>query len=429
MVQNQQRETPARMTLDTGILSDIYPLRRSGGLPNSGHHSLSCRRADARHLIRLYRAERRRQTTIADSTAADHEDRAPPGEDAAVARSFARFALALSQEHGVDAGSSHVASAYAMLRRRVDEVAHRRDRMIAAGLATAALANKGMRVHLVTEDEQGTRHLASWLAPVLERLGIDTAAVYPGLDEPARIQAYRAAITMLSAREVAMDFLRDAVHWPERGNPALRSLDQLMGARARSRSIVMRGLPSAIHVDIDATLIDNARTPIVLTRDAHPMHETEELKRALELAERLQPERHFELLGESREVSLTAEGRRQLEAWGGQLGGLWAVQHIAELLISVAILVRAVLRKGVHYRVDNDAIEWLVQERLVPGMAYYSRPFVTKCSKPRSSAASALSARRSAAPATKACSTATCIFAGCATPWGASTASCGAFTD
>lgn len=366
------------MLLDTGILSDIYPLRRGDAPSGVGRHSLSCRRADARYLARLYEAERQRRADATGPAAADHGTAAPADEALTVARCFARFAAALSREHGLEAAPWHVESAYAMLRRRVDAAARRRDRMIIAGLAAAALAGQGMRVHVVTADEQGTRHLASWLTPVLERLGIETGAVYPRMDEAARTRAYRAPVAVLSAREVAMDFLRDAVHWPERGNAALRTVDQLMGARARSRAIVMRGLPSAIHVDLDATLIDNARTPIVLTRDAHPMHETEELKRALELAGRLEPELHYELAGEDREVALSGEGRRQLEAWGSQLGGLWTVPHVAELLISAAILARAVLRKDVHYRVENDTVEWLVQERLVPGMAYYSRAFVTR---------------------------------------------------
>lgn len=361
------------MLMEAGILSDAYPLRPARETSTVVNHSLHLRRSDPGRVYRLYEEVLRDTNSEANpGTGAER------GGLASAARDFARFAAAWSKEHDTGVGRAHVEAAYALLHRRVEAMPRRSDRTIAAGLAAAALAGDGLRVHLVTDHEQGTNHARAWLFPVFARLGLDAAVIHAGSDETARATAYSADITLVTARELAMDFLRDAVHWPGRSNSAQRSIDRLMGSRSRTRSIVMRGLPCAVHIDIDSALIDNARTPIVLTRDAHPMHEAEELKRALALADRLEIGRDFQLTGEGRELVFTDAGRRRIVAWGEQLGGLWSAGHVAELLLSVAVIAKSVLNTNIHYRVTNGSVEWLVQERLVPGAEFYSKPFITR---------------------------------------------------
>lgn len=367
------------MHLEAGVLTDAYPLRDTSDSSAAGGHSLRLRTADLAGLEALFNDYYR--AMAADATAA-----ANPGDATAstasplrqVARELARFSAAWSAEHAAPVSRTHIESAYALLQRRVDTIPHRTDRLLVAGLAAAALVKTGLRVHVVTDSEQGTIHAGRWLLPVFERLGLTTGVIDAAADETARAAAYRRDVTLSTARELAMDFLRDAVRWPGRGNPARRTIDQLMGSRSLGRSILMRGLPCAIHVDIDSALIENARTPIVLTRDAHPMHEAEELKRALELAGQLEDGRHFELTGEGREVVFNEAGQRQLQAWGQQLGGLWNTPHLAELLLSVAVVATSVLKKDTHYRVRHGTVEWLLQDRLVPGVEFYSRPFITR---------------------------------------------------
>lgn len=368
------------MLMEAGVLSDAYPLRRLDSTGKTPRHSRRLRRWGLARVARLYKRYRSADSDPDDSTAG--AGRGVPirgGDDAeAIAQRFARFAASLQTERGLSVSRRHLDAAYALLQRRVEVLPHRTDRMIAAGLAAAALAGTGSRVHVITDSDQGTAHAGAWLQPVLGRLRLTTAVVDARSDEAARAAAYRSDITVLTARELAMDFLRDAVHWPERANAAGRSLDRMLGSRSRARSILLRGLPCAVHIDLDSALIDNARTPIVLTRDAHPMHEAEELQRALELAARLEESEHFELTGEGREVLFTEQGRRQIRAWGEQLGGLWSAPHLADILLAVALVAMRVLKRDIHYRVADGAVEWLVQDRLAPGVEFYSREIVTR---------------------------------------------------
>ncbi|HSH43007.1 MAG TPA: hypothetical protein VK973_12855, partial [Arenicellales bacterium] len=363
---------PGPMLMEAGVLSDAYPLRRLDAADGPLRHSRRLSRREFARIARLYKQY--------DGGAIDPgaPAAAGPGSPEAAARQLARCASAVEAEHGISVAGRHLEAAYALVQRRVEVLPHRVDRLIAAGLGAAVLSNSGLRVHIITDSDASTAHAGRWLQPVCQRLGMACALIDARSDESARSTAYRSHITVLSARELAMDFLRDAVHWPGRANAAGRDIDRIMGLRSQGRSILLRGLPCAVHLDIDSALIDNARTPIVLTRDAHPMHEAEELQRALELAARLQEGDHFELTGEGREVLFTEHGRRQIRAWGEQIGGLWSASHLADILLAVALVAMHVLKRDVHYQVANGAVEWLVQDRLAPGVEFYSREFVTR---------------------------------------------------
>lgn len=366
---------------EPGILRDNYPLRQSlSATPKSKKHSLRYTAMDLTEVQEMF-VHFSQQMKEDDSQAGLLSERryisgSQRLDPTMIAREFARFSAALSTLHQQDVSPRHIESAYALLHRQVEVIPHRSDRVLTAGMAAAVLACAGMRVHLVLENELGMPYLKEWLIPVFGQLGYGALCVEAGADEAARSTAYQQAITVVSSRECAMDFLRDVVNWPQRGNPVLRKVDRLMGSNSRHHSNLMCGLPCAVFIDIDSALIDNARAPIALTRDAHPMHEVEELKQALEMVGHLQNGQHFVLTGEGAEVAFTELGRRQLDAWAEQLGGGWGVSHIAEMMLAVAIVVVHLLKVDIHYRIIRQSVEWLVDDRLVPGLAFYSKPFL-----------------------------------------------------
>lgn len=328
--------------------------------------------------MRLFRLYDHHCGTLAGQGAAPGGAPRPRGGTAAMAWDFARFTRAWSAQREAPVARAHIEAAHALVQRRVASLPYRIDRLIAAGLAASALAARGLRIHLVTAGEPGTRYAERWLAPVLQELGLATAALGASAGTDQRAAAHAGAVTLLSARELAMDFLRDAINWPARVDSTQRTVDRLLGTRAKRRDIVLHGLPCAIILDADSALIEHARTPIVLTRQAPALHEAEELKRALELSGQLQEGRDYLRTGESREVVFSTAGQGCIDAWGEQIGGLWNVPHVATQLLAGALVARTVLRRGVHYAIVDGAVAWLVQDRLIPGADFYSRTFLTR---------------------------------------------------
>ena len=367
---------------EAGILRDNYPLRQA--LTDSAakvKHSLPSTEKRLKEVLSLY-ADYLQQMNEDDSLLgqrSNRSNRASKGlAPAMIAREFARYAIAYDKQHGQLITDQHIVSAYALLHRQVEVVADRSDRVLISGMAAATLACSGMQVHLVLDKELAMPYLKKTLLPVFERLLYSAQFVHAGDDEGLRRNAYQQAITVVSARECAMDFLRDAVNWPQRSNQVLSKIDRLQGKKSQHYANLMRGLPCAIFIDIDSCLIDNARTPVALTRDAHPMHEVEELKQALEMVGHLENGQHFILTGEGAEVAFTDLGKRQMEAWAEQLGGNWTVSHIAELMLAVAIVVVHLLERDNHYRIKQQSVKWLLDDRLIPGLAFYSKPFLAR---------------------------------------------------
>lgn len=367
---------------DAGVLQDQYPLRNVVPDDSGAIHSLRYRAADLRKIRKLFTGYCKEfEADEAQISIRSERSRAFKVNRPAlqmIAREFARFTFAYQLQHAQKLSRRHIDSAFGLTRRWLECVPGRQQRIEIAGLAAAALAASGMRVHLLIENDLALPGVQALLVPVFERLGYAVMCVEAGMEEAKRARAYRQPITIVSARECAMDFLRDSVKWPGKGNQVERKLDLILGARSHHQNSLLRGLPCAVLIDADSTLIDNARAPIALTRDAHPMHEIDELKQALEMVSHLQDGQHYELTGEGAEVALTDLGQRQLQAWADELSGGWRVNNVAQLMLAIAIVVTRLLEENTHYRINGQQVEWLLDERLVPGMVFYSRPFLSR---------------------------------------------------
>jgi hypothetical protein len=369
------------MHLDAEIFYDHYPIRDAGGDAQLTQHWLSPHKQNISKLIQLCKDAGDIQQPAEPNEISKQPHRAIDANGKvdlkSLAKSFNAFQTALSYVHGLSLSDDDIAAAYGLFERRVEVLRSRSDRVLVAGLAAAAFVKSGVRVHLVC-DKSYQELVNQHLLPVLDYLEISLGVVITGDNEATRHLNYSCDITMVSARECAMDFLRDSVNWPKRGNAAHRVVDRLLGRRAKHPHRIMSGLPCAIHLDAQSALIDNARAPIVLTQDAHPMHEVEELQRALELAEKLTLAQDYIYSGKELEIAYTVQGKQQIEAWAKEFGGIWLVPSVADLMIAISLVVQNIVHKDQHYQISNGLLKWLVPDRLVPGMRYYLKPFLTR---------------------------------------------------
>jgi preprotein translocase subunit SecA len=111
-----------------------------------------------------------------------------------------------------------------------------------------ALTGKG--VHLVTVNDYLAKRDAEWMGPLYEALGLTYGIIQHDLDHNARKAAYNSDITYVTNNEVGFDYLRDNMAW---------SLDQM----------VQRHLNFAIVDEVDSILIDEARTPLIISGQGH----------------------------------------------------------------------------------------------------------------------------------------------------------------
>jgi preprotein translocase subunit SecA len=163
---------------------------------------------------------------------------------------------------------------------------------LVATLAAYLNALTGGGVHVVTVNDYLARRDASWMGPIYRFLGLTVGAIQHEMGDAERQQAYAADITYGTNNEFGFDYLRDNMKY---------SLD----------AMVQRGHHYAIVDEVDSILIDEARTPLIISG---PSEESTELySRADAIIPRLKKETDYTVDEKARTVALTEEGVEKAE--------------------------------------------------------------------------------------------------------------------
>ena len=212
-----------------------------------------------------------------------------------------------------------------------------------------ALTGKG--VHVVTVNDYLARRDAVWMSPLYEALGLTVGTITHEMDSTERRDAYNCDVTYGTNNEFGFDYLRDNM---------APSLDRQ----------VQRPLHYALVDEVDSILIDEARTPLIISQPAD--ESTEKYTRYAQLVSNLQKDTHYNLDEKQRTAVLTEEGVRQMEQLLGVDNiytdrGFEEVHHIEQ-----ALRAHAVYQSDVDY-VVRDGQVIIVDEftgRLMEGRRY-----------------------------------------------------------
>ncbi|OGJ70115.1 preprotein translocase subunit SecA, partial [Candidatus Peribacteria bacterium RIFCSPLOWO2_02_FULL_55_36] len=212
-----------------------------------------------------------------------------------------------------------------------------------------ALAGKG--VHVITVNDYLARRDGQWMGLLYQTLGLSIGIVIHGLSTEGRQSAYGCDVTYGTNNEFGFDYLRD--------NMAISLRHQ-----------VQRGLHYAIVDEVDSILVDEARTPLIISQPA--AESTEKYVLYTRMVRELQSGTHFTKDEKQRAAVLTEEGMRKMEEFLGVENiyterGFEEVHHIEQ-----ALRAHAIYRRDVDYVVKDDTVI-IVDEftgRLMPGRRY-----------------------------------------------------------
>jgi len=152
-----------------------------------------------------------------------------------------------------------------------------------------ALPGKG--VHIVTVNDYLARRDSQWMGQVFEFLGLTTGCIVPNMDDQARKTAYAADITYATNNELGFDYLRDNMKF-------------------HPDAMVQRDPAYAIVDEVDSILIDEARTPLVISG---PTEDKSDLYAAIDKIIPELVEKDYDIDEKARSVSLTEDGMEHLE--------------------------------------------------------------------------------------------------------------------
>ena len=241
---------------------------------------------------------------------------------------------------------------------------------ITALLPSVAFALAGKPVHVVTVNDYLAARDAEQLRPVLAALGITTGLVV--LDDPPELHraAYAADVTYCTNKDLVFDYLRDRMALGPRRGRARLAVDQLAGGRPAP--LLLRGLHVAIVDEADSVLIDEARTPLILSGGDGAPETAAFYAEALALADQLEPGADYRLIPAERSLHLTERGRARLATLAAGRPGLWSVRRAREELAEQALQARHWYRLGQQYVVAEGKVQ-IVDEftgRIMPDRSW-----------------------------------------------------------
>ena len=231
---------------------------------------------------------------------------------------------------------------------------------LTALLPAIAAALSGRPVHIVTVNDYLARRDAELFRPVFNALGLTVGLIEHGQQPQDRQRAYACHVTYCTNKDLVFDYLRDRLALGARRGRARLLVDELFkGSLAgQSQRLLLRGLHFAIVDEADSVLIDEARTPLILSgmpgkaeNDAG-LYET-----ALELARRLVPGDDFQLLANRKAIRLTAHGECRMAELTVGLHGLWAIRRAREELTQQALSALHFFQRDVQYIVVDGKVQ------------------------------------------------------------------------
>ncbi|MDG1992756.1 MAG: SEC-C metal-binding domain-containing protein [Pirellulales bacterium] len=218
-----------------------------------------------------------------------------------------------------------------------------------------ALDGKG--VHVITVNDYLARRDMEWMGPLYMGLGLTVGAIQSGMESDERQRSYACDITYGTNNEFGFDYLRDNMRMAARGDERFpRQMQQSQGR-----------LNFAIVDEVDNILIDEARTPLIISGPAHD--DVTKYARADKVARQLKADDHFEVQEKEHTVSLTESGVRQAEKLAGVESFYTAGNMEWPHLIDNALKAHYLYKLDVNYVVQQGDVV-IVDEftgRLMPG--------------------------------------------------------------
>ncbi len=244
-----------------------------------------------------------------------------------------------------------------LLRGMVAEMEAGEGKTLTATLPACTAALAGIPVHIITVNDYLASRDTELMRPVYEALGFSVGTIIQGMSPDARRTAYACDITYCTNKEVAFDYLKDRIVLKDKRSRTQLQLERLYGNNSRMAQLLLRGLYFAIVDEADSVLIDEARTPLIISGAGNIEGEKRLYEQALTTARQLTEQKDFRLLGRERRIQLTDHGKARIKALLEPLGALWRGTRRREELVRQALTAIHMYVRDKHYIVKDEKVQ------------------------------------------------------------------------
>lgn len=246
---------------------------------------------------------------------------------------------------------------WVMMNGMVAEMETGQGKTLTATLASCTAALTGIPVHVITANDYLVSRDATILKPLYQRLGLNVGTVVEGVDAEQRRMAYACDVVHTTNKQIAFDYLRDRMEMGDDIGSLRLQFKQLYQEQKGSSQFLLRGLCFAIVDEADSVLIDEARTPLIISKNRQDTDKEQTYRQALSLAESLEQTADFVLNPREREVSFTDRGRSRMDKMAKNLSGIWAGRRRCAALVKQALTAQYLFQRDKDYLVRDGKIQ------------------------------------------------------------------------
>ncbi len=175
---------------------------------------------------------------------------------------------------------------------KVAEMKTGEGKTLVATLPVYLNALTGRGVHVVTVNDYLARRDSEWMSPIYKFLGLSVGVIQHDMQAPERRAVYNSDVTYVTNNEVGFDYLRDNMAW-------------------QLEDMVQRELHYAIVDEVDSILVDEARTPLIISGQGHDA--TELYAKFAQIVPRLKKDEDFTVDEKAHAVPITEQGVAKVE--------------------------------------------------------------------------------------------------------------------
>jgi preprotein translocase subunit SecA len=275
----------------------------------------------------------------------------------AVAEAFAVIREASDRVLGLRHFDVQLIGANIMLGGMIAEMDTGEGKTLTATLAATTAALAGVPTHVVTVNDYLATRDAEQLRPLYEFLGLRVGVVTQETPFEEKQAAYACDIAYCTNKTLAFDYLRDRLTLGRRGGNLRSKFGAISGPANSAGQLLLRGLHFAIVDEADSILVDEARTPLILSRDLKSTTDEAVFVQALDIAGALQEAQDYIVHFDERRVDLTASGRARVAELARPLGKLWQVASQRDEWALQAITANRFFNRDEHYILREGKVE------------------------------------------------------------------------
>ncbi|TFG93430.1 MAG: prepilin peptidase, partial [Syntrophobacterales bacterium] len=278
-----------------------------------------------------------------------------------VAETFALIREAARRTVGMGHFDCQLIGGAALLRGFLAEMDTGEGKTLVATLPAALVALAGVPVHIISVNDYLTSRDAEWMGEIYRFLGLTVGCIVHEKTVAQRREAYLCDVTYCTNKEIVFDYLRDRITLADRTDPLRLYAECIYKPEGRSHGLLLRGLHYAIVDEADSVLVDEARTPLIISKTEASEEEEIAARQALDIAHNLKEGTHYRIEYEAddglRTIVVTDSGRARIAKMTELFGVMWRSSVRQEELIRKALMALLLFCRDEQYLVRDGKVQ------------------------------------------------------------------------